>query len=268
MLATEKKAAECAGEDNDIDSGSAEAVPLHPKCSLDPAVAISSQFSALCDAVTTCRGSDAKLLDGFEKFIMNILGQPVSFVDKVSSLSGTFDFLTSSLDVELLDFVLQEYPCERCSKYLNTYKNNLKKSKYSEHSLPKPVEGMKCVAGVFREVANCSDPLCEEIVAKKSFCSAFKINTGTIRLLGCGELEDGIITLKWQIFPHMVGVFQEELSDSSLNLLAPLKLRSLRVDNITLYFYQVKDDGEPAVPPSVSYLFLCMYVHMSKSLIL
>lgn len=254
-----KMAAECPVEDNDVGSGSAGAVPLHSKCSLDPAVAISSQFSALCEAVTTCRGTDAKLQDGFDKFIMNILGQPVSFIDKVSSVNDAFEFLTSSLDVELLDFVLQEFPCEICSKYLNTYKKNLKKSKYSEHSLPKPVEGMKCVAGVFREVANSSDPLCEEIVAKKSFCSAFKINTGAIRLLGCDELEDGIITLKWQIFPHVVGVFQEELNDSSLNLLAPLKLRSLRVDNVTLYFYQVKDDGEPAVPPSVSYLFLCMY---------
>ena len=156
--AIEKKiAAECV-------SGSAEAVPLHPKCSLDPAVAISNQFSALCEAMMMCRGSDAKLLDGFEKFIMKILGQPVNFVDKVSSVSGAFEFLTSSLDVELLDSVLQEFPCEICSTNLNTYKKNLKRSKYSEHSLPKPVEGMKCVAGVFREVANSSDPLCEEIV--------------------------------------------------------------------------------------------------------
>ena len=53
-------------------------------------------------------------------------------------------------------------------------------------------------------------------------------------------------------------MFQEELSDGSLKLLAPLKLRSLRVDSITLYFYQVKDDTEPAAPSSVSCLLLCV----------
>ena len=54
----------------------------------------------------------------------------------------------------------------------------------------------------------------KKLCAKKSFCSAFKINAGAVRLLGCSKLEDGIITLKWQIFPHMVDVFQEELSDA------------------------------------------------------
>ena len=103
----------------------------------------------------------------------------------------------------------------------------------------------------FREVANSSDPLCEDIVAKKSFCSAFKINRGALRMLYCHELEDGMISVKWQIFPCTVNVFQQELSDSSLKILAPLKLKSLRVDNIAFYFYQIKDSAEPT--PSVSH---------------
>lgn len=245
---------ECLVEDNEMDSESTSAVPLHPKCSLDPGVAIGKQFSAVRDAMMKCRGSDTKLQDGFEKFILDLLGQPTNNFDKVSSINGAFEFLASSLDVELLDSVLQEFPCEICSSYLSTYKENLKRSKYSEHNLPKPDEGMKCVTGVFREVANSSDPLCGEVIAKKSFCSAFKINTGALRLLDCHKVEDGIIALKWQIFPHMVDVFQEELSDNNLKLLAPLKLRSLRVDKITLYFYQIKDDTEPAAALSVSYL--------------
>ena len=110
---------------------------------------------------------------------------------------------------------------------------------------------MKCITCVFKDVANSSDPLCEDIVAKKSFCDAFNINPGALRLLDFQEHEVGIL-LKWQILPHLVDVFQDELNDDSLNVLAPLKLRSLRVEKITLYFYQMKDLTEPSQPVGCS----------------
>ena len=197
---------------------------------------------------------------------MDISGQSSSSdsdeIADVSSVKAAFEVLTSSVDVELLECVLQKFQCDMCSNYLNKYKDNMKKSKYSKHSLPQLKEGMNCVTCVFRGVPNSSDPLCEVILAKKSFCSAFKINMGALRLVDCREHEDGVIALEWRILPHMVDVLQKEsrdLRDSSLKILASLKLRSLRVDTVTVYFYQINDD-DAELSSSVSCLLLYLVI--------
>ena len=48
-----------------------ERVPLHPKCSLDPAADIGSQFSALLDALTTC--TKCIDLDDLKDIVMDTL---------------------------------------------------------------------------------------------------------------------------------------------------------------------------------------------------
>ena len=222
-------------------------------------ICITSQYSALLNAVVNCDSCNIEL-DDFKDFIMDISGY---FPDGAYNLSSVkksvFASLTNSVDIDLLDSVFQQFPCNECTGRLCEYKDKMIKSKYSEHEIPPLEEGIKCVTGVFKDVADSSDPLCEYIIAKKSFCAAFNIKPAELRLVDCHELDDNNVVLKWQLpqFPFIIDVFQKELSDSSLEMLAPLKLRSLRVDSIALYFYQIKDTAEPTQ--------LVSYIHMNST---
>ena len=217
---------------------------------------IKSQFSTLLHALETCEHESCDIQpDDFKTFIKDISGYcpNTNETHDISSLkSDTFAALTNSVDVDLLESVLQKFPCNECIACLDKYIENMKKSKYSEHIIPH-LEGINCITGIFRKVPNSSDPLCEDIVVKKSFCKAFGISPSSLRLVNCHELEVGIIILGWQIFfpmPGIIDAFQKELSDDDLKSLAPLNLKSLRVEKITLYFYQIKDTTEPTQPVS------------------
>lgn len=252
---------------NDTDLNHSESELQHPTCTLDPDVKISKQFSSLCKALGTCRTDK---LDGVKECIMAISdptddsgkwkSNPIDEITNISSVEDAFDVLASSVDIELLESVLNKFPCGTCSNYLSKYKENMRKSSYSEHSesIPKLKAGMKCVACVFREVDNISDPPCEVIIEKKQFCSVFNINPGALRLIDCSsKQEDSSVILKWQIFPHIVesDVFHDELNDDSLHKVTALKLKSLRVEKTALYFYRIKDIDvtEPLQPVSCSF---------------
>ena len=224
-------------------------------------ICITSQYSALLNAMADCDSCDIDL-DDFKDFIRDTLGY---FPDEAPNLSSVkksaFASLTNSVDIDLLDSVFQQFPCNECTGRLCEYKDKMMKSKYSEHKIPPLEEGMKCITSVFKDVADSSNPLCEDIVAKKSFCAAFDIKPAALRLVDCCELDDTTIILKWQLpqLPCIVDMFQKELSDSSLEILAPLKLRSLKVDSITLYFYQIKDITEPTQLVSIYILYTIPY---------
>ena len=227
---------------------------------------LTSQYSALLDAMANCESCNIEL-DDFKDFIKDTTGYyPDKAPPNLSSIKrSAFAFLTNSVDIDLLDCVFERFPCNKCTGRLGEYKENMIKSKYSEHEILPLEKGMKCVTSVFRDVDNSSDPLCKDIVAKKSFCSVFNFKLAALRLVDCRGVDSNSIILRWQLpqFPHVVDVFQKELSDSSLEILAPLKLKSLKVESIALYFYQVKDATEPTKPASCLCFIHCLLKFMS-----
>ena len=263
----ERRMVEDTGADLHVEQPTEPSVPLHPKCTFDPAVSMSDQFSALLETIVMCKICDIKL-ENLKDCISDISGQSsIDDIPDISSVKGALEFLANSVDVDFLKFVLQKFQCEICRTYLDRFEENMKRSHYSEHSLSGLKTGMKCVTGVFKGVDNSSDPVCADIIAKKSFCKEFDIKTGALRLVDCREREAGVIHLKWQIFPDLAGKFHEELTDRSLKTLEPLKLKSLKVDdNIALYFYHITDASVTEPTQQVSCL-LVLYTFYNKNFV-
>ena len=219
----------------------------HPKNPFESSDQIGQQYALLVEAVTTCIINRDIAIEDFRAFITEIIGSKqddILFADYIGevfelpSIKNAFEFFnrfSSSIDVELLELILEKFPCDQCNDYFITYKEKLTKSKYSEHIVPKLSAGEKFVSCTFRGL-NDPDPICGDIIKGKSFCLAFDIRPCALRLVECCKPKE-VVTLKWQVFPKSVEIFQEELSDDSLQKLAPLKLKSLQVETTRLYFY-------------------------------
>jgi len=200
-------------------------------------------------------------VEDFRAFITQIIGSKednILFADYIGevfdlpSIDSAFEFFkrfSSSIDVELLELTLEKFPCEQCNAFLITYKDKLMRSKYSEHIIPKPSAEEIFVSCTFRGL-NDPDPACGDIIKGKSFCLAFDIQPCALRLVECCKPKEGV-TLVWQVFPKMVDIFQEELSDESLQKIVPTKLKLLQVDTTKLYFYCVPNVIQEA-PETVS----------------
>ena len=219
----------------------------HPKNPFESSDQIGQQYALLVEAVTTCIINRDIAIEDFRAFITEIIGSKqddILFADYIGevfelpSIKSAFEFFnrfSSSIDVELFELILEKFPCDQCNDYFITYKEKLTKSKYSEHIVPKLSAGEKFVSCTFRGL-NDPNPICGDIIKGKSFCLAFDIRPCALQLVECCKPKE-VVTLKWQVFPKTVEIFQEELSDDSLQKLAPLKLKSLQVETTKLYFY-------------------------------
>lgn len=251
----------------------------HPNNPFEFSDQISQQYALLVEAMTTCIINRDITIEDFRAFITEIIGPKedsmlfayyIGEVFELPSINSAFEFFkrfSSSIDVELLELIVEKFPCDQCNDYLIAYKDKLMKSKYSEHIVPKLSAGEKYVSCTFRGL-NDPDPVCGDIIEGKSFCLAFDIKPHALRLVECCKPKEGV-SLKWQVFPGMVEIFQEELSDESLQKLASLKLKLLQVETTKLYFYcipNVTQEASETVSTDL-YVFL-IYLNGSKSLYL
>ena len=219
----------------------------HPKSPFKSSDEISQQYALLVEAMAKSVINQNITVDNFQAFIIEIIGSKqdnILFADHIgevfelTSIKSAFEFCTrfsSSIDIELLVLIIENYSLRQCSTLLATYKEKLMKSKYSEHIVAKLSPGEKFVSCIFRDM-NDPDPTCEDIINKKSFCLAFGIQPIALQLVECCKLSEGV-RLKWQVFTNIVEIFKEELTDDSLKKIAPLNLKSLQVETTKLYFY-------------------------------